>query len=151
MPLRREKEIMVEITDATEFQAREVLSKTYDTSLFSSLAIRDTNTHNSDIADCRIYNLVTFFIINTLNKPVTVQIKGNYRWLLADGSLDTASIYGFPLDVGASFVVAPNEPGAKVIAASVDGILECMFIACSCSDAPTSGVLSARALKKYID
>ena len=142
---------MVEITEYTEFKTREVLSKTYDTALFSSLAIRDTNTHNSDIADCRIYNLVTFFVANTLNQAVTVQIKGNYRWLLADGSLDTASIYGFPLDVGASFVVAPNEPGAKVIAASVDGILECMFIECSCSDAPTSGVLSARALKKYID
>ena len=142
---------MVEIVEATEFQAREVLSKTYDELILSSEEIRDTSTHNSDIADCRIYNLVTFFVINALNKPVTVQIKGNYRWLLADGSLDTASIYGFPLDVGASFVVAPNEPGAKVIAASVDGILECMFIECSCSDAPTSGVLSARALKKYID
>ena len=142
---------MVEITSYTEFATREVLSKTYDTQIITNLAIRDTSTHNSDIADCRIYNLVTFFIINSLNKPVTVQIKGNYRWLLADGSLDTASIYGFPLDVGASFVVAPNEPGAKVIAASVDGILECMFIECSCSDAPTSGVLSARALKKYID
>ena len=142
---------MVEITDNTEFKTREVLSKTYDTALFTNEAIRDTSTHNSEIADCRIYNLVTFFIINALDKPVTVQIKGNYRWLLADGSLDTASIYGFPLDVGESFVVAPNEPGAKVIAASVDGMLQCMFIECSCSVAPTSGYLGARALKKYID
>ena len=142
---------MVEIEDNTEFQTREVLSKTYDEAILSSKEIRDTSTHNSDIVDCRIYNLVTFFIINTLNQSVTVQVKGNHRWLLADGSLDTASIYGFPLDVGAPFTVAPNGPGAKVIAAAVDGMLECMFIACSCSVAPTTGSLSARALKKYVE
>ena len=142
---------MVEIVDATEFQAREVLSKTYDTALFSSLAIRDTNTHNSDIADCRIYNLVTFFVANTLNQAVTVQIKGNYRWLLADGSLDTASVYSSALDIDASFVVNPNEPGAKQVNAVVDIILPCMFITGTCSVAPTTGSLIARALKKYVE
>ena len=141
---------MVEIVDNTEFATREVLSKTYDELILSSEAIRDTSGRDSEIVDCRIYNLVTFFIASTLNQPVTVQVRGNYRWLNADGSLDTTSIYLYPLDIGAPFVVGANEPGAKVIDGDIDGILECMFITCTCSIAPTSGVLTARALKKYI-
>ena len=68
---------MVEITSWTEFKTREVLSKTYETQIFTDEKIRDTNAHNSSIVDCRIYNLVTFFVINDLNQSVTVQVKGN--------------------------------------------------------------------------
>ena len=68
---------MVEITSWTEFKTREVLSKTYETRIFTDEKIRDENAHNSSIVDCRIYNLVTFFVINDLNQSVTVQVKGN--------------------------------------------------------------------------
>jgi len=68
---------MVEITSYTEFNTREVLSKTYETQIFTDEKIRDVVAHNSSIVDCRIYNLVTFFVINDLNQSVTVQVKGN--------------------------------------------------------------------------
>jgi len=131
---------MVEIVDATEFQAREVLSKTYDTALFTSLAIRDTNTHNSDIADCRIYNLVTFFVINDLNQSVTVQVKGNRA----------NSVTG-ALDVGSTFTVAVSDSGAKAIAALVDGVLPYLFAQITASVAPSSGDLNCYVEKKYIE
>ena len=68
---------MVEITSWTEFKTHEVLSKTYETRILKNLEIRDTSVHKSCVIDSRIYNLVTFFVVNGLNQSVTVQVKGN--------------------------------------------------------------------------
>ena len=131
---------MVEITDYTEFHAREVLSKTYETQVFTDEEIRDTNAHKSSIVDCRIYNLVTFFVINDLNQSVTVQVKGNR----------VNSVTGV-LDVGSSFTVAASDSAAKAIAALVDGVLPYMFAEITALVAPSSGDLNCYAEKKYIE
>ena len=131
---------MVEITSYTEFRTREVLSKTYETQIFTDEEIRDTNAHNSSIVDCRIYNLVTFFVINDLNQSVTIQVKGNRA----------NSVTG-ALDVGDSFTVAASDSGAKAIAALVDGVLPYMFAEITASVAPSSDDLNCYAEKKYIE
>jgi hypothetical protein len=131
---------MVEITGYTEFATREVLSKTYETQIFTDKEIRDTNAHNSSIVDCCIYNLVTFFVINDLNQSVTVQVKGNR----------INSVTG-ALDVGSTFTVAASDSGAKAIAALVDGVLPYMFAEITAGVAPGSGDLSCYVEKKYIE
>jgi len=131
---------MVEITDYTEFATREVLSKTYETQIFTDEEIRDTNAHNSSIVDCRIYNLVTFFVINDLDQSVTVQVKGNRA----------NSVTG-ALDVGSSFTVAASDSGAKAIAAVVDGVLPFMFAEITAGGVPGSGDLNCYVEKKYIE
>ena len=145
---------MVEITDYTEFHAREVLSKTYETQVFTDEEIRDTNAHNSSIVDCRIYNLVTFFVINDLNQSVTVQVKGNRRWLEyveEEWVLDTDKVYNSALDIGSSFTVAASDSGAKAIAALVDGVLPYMFVEITAGVLPSSGDLNCYVEKKYIE
>ena len=131
---------MVEITGYTEFKTREVLSKTYETQIFTDEEIRDTNAHKSSIVDCRIYNLVTFFVINDLNQSVTVQVKGNRA----------NSVTG-ALDIGSSFTVAASDSGAKAIAALVDGVLPYMFAEITAGVAPGSGDLNCYVEKKYIE
>ena len=131
---------MVEITSYTEFKTREVLSKTYETQIFTDEEIRDTNAHNSSIVDCRIYNLVTFFVINDLNQSVTVQVKGNR----------VNSVTG-ALDIGSSFTVAASDSGAKAIAALVDGVLPYMFAQITAGGVPSLGDLSCYVEKKYIE
>lgn len=131
---------MVEITGYTEFATREVLSKTYETQIFTDEEIRDINAHTSSIVDCRIYNLVTFFVINDLDQLVTVQVKGN-RVNSASGALD----------IGSSFTVAASDSGAKAIAALVDGVLPYLFAEITAGVAPSSGDLNCYAEKKYIE
>jgi len=131
---------MVEITDYTEFATREVLSKTYETQIFTDEEIRDTNAHNSSIVDCRIYNLVTFFVINDLDQSVTVQVKGN-----------RANTVTGALDVGSSFTVAASDSGAKAIAALVDGVLPYLFAQITAGGVPSLGDLNCYVEKKYIE
>lgn len=130
---------MIDVTPYTEFQAREVLSKTYELHILEDIEIRDTNAHNTDIADCQIYNYVAFFIINDLNQAVTMQIKGN-RINSVSGAVD----------IGSSFSVVATDSGAKAIAGLGDGVLPYMFVTITAAVTPTSGDINCYALRRLI-
>jgi hypothetical protein len=95
-----------------------------------SNAIRDTNTHNSNVADIGEFTAETVVVYNGLNQQVTIQLQG---------SLDETTW----IDVGNAF----NVPATTNDYETVTDYFPCYRCTATCSTAPTTGDLDVWILK----
>ena len=125
------------ITLITKEELIETLLKYKEIDIVKSLEIRDTLTHNSEIADLSLYNHATVYVINELNQPVTVQVKGNWT-----------PIYEGSVNVGTSFDVAAGAHGSRSISVATNNWFPFIWITLTCSVAPSRGAVHAKVLVK---
>lgn len=113
-----------------------IVSTPVETQIFDDEEIRDTNTHNSSIANESKYKVITIYAKNTSNQTVTIQVKGN-RENSATGATN----------IGTTFTVAAlTGIEARTLQPTAEGWLPYLYIEASCSVAPTSGNLNAYAI-----
>jgi hypothetical protein len=98
--------------------------------VFDGEAIRDTNTHNSTVADTGEYTAETIVVYNTLDQQVTIQLQG---------SLDESTW----LNIGSSFNVTSSTNDY----ATVTDFFPCYRVTATCSTSPTSGDLDIWVVK----
>ncbi len=107
-----------------------------ETRIFTDEAITDTNAHNSSILNAGRYKYITFYISNTHNQALTIQVNGNR----------TNSTTG-AVTIGTSFsVAATSGKEARTLLIENDGYLPYYFITATASIAPTSGNVNAYAI-----
>lgn len=107
--------------------------------VFEDEEIRDTNAHNSDVGNCRQFNIITVWVENGLDQKVSVQIKGNR----------VNSVTG-AVDIGTAFDVATVDREARTMEPTDEGFLPYIFIEVTAAGVPTSGNLNVYLIKKPI-
>ena len=98
--------------------------------IFTALAIRDQNDHDSTVVDTAEFRAETIVIENGLNQDVTFQLQGSRdksTWLDIDDTFNVAA------STNAYRTVTDYFPYYRVVA--------------SCGTSPTSGVLDVWILK----
>ena len=98
--------------------------------VFAAEAIRDTNTHNSGVADTGEFQAETIVVYNGLNQTVTCQLQG---------SLDETNW----IDIGSSFNLATTVKDYE----TVTDYFPCYRVTATCSVSPTTGSLDVWILK----
>jgi hypothetical protein len=102
-----------------------------ESQVYTALAIRDTNTHNSATADTGEFTAETILVYNGLDQSVTLQLQGS-----RDGSTW--------LNIGNTFNVSSTTNSYE----TVTDYFPCYRLTAVCSGgSPTSGVLDAWILK----
>ena len=99
--------------------------------IFTAQAIRDTNVHNSSVADTGEFTAETIVVHNGLNETVTFRLQG---------SIDE-SVW---IDMGSSFTVAASTNDYETV---TDYFPYYRVTAQSVTTAPTTGTLDAWILK----
>ena len=84
--------------------------------------------------------VVTVYVVNLLDKPVTVQVKGNRQ-------KDTVKA----VDIGSSFTVAAGGADARTLSPETSGWLPYLTLTLSCTAAPTSGHVTAYRIRQRGD
>lgn len=107
--------------------------------VFEDEEIRDANAHNSDVGDCRYFNIITIWVENGLDQNVSVQVKGNM----------VNSVVG-AVDIGAAFDVATVDRESRTIEPVNAGFLPYIFIEVTAAGVPTDGNLNAHLIRKSI-
>jgi hypothetical protein len=79
----------------------------------------------------RLTKIVTVYVENTLDQPVTVQI------LNAISSSPSMTV-----PIGPSFTVSPNSADAKTLVPESSGWLPYITVSLSCTTAPTTGAVT---------
>jgi hypothetical protein len=79
----------------------------------------------------RLTKIVSVYVENTLDQPVTVQILG------AISSSPAATV-----PIGSSFTVPPNSADAKTLVPESSGWLPYITVSLACTTAPTTGVIN---------
>jgi len=121
----------------TKEELVEVLLKYREIEIVRALEIRDTLTHVSEIANVSLYNIQTVSVINELDQPLTVQVKGNWTPTTTHA-----------VDIGASFDVAINTQETRTLTPDTSGWLPFIFVTLTCATAPTKGAVHVRILAK---
>lgn len=118
----------------TEFDLRIIGDGDYysDKQCFTDQAITDVVSHNSLIFDSVRYKIITFYIANTLDQDITIQVRAN-RSNSTTGSVT----------VGSTFTVAATTGiEARTVWVNNDGWLPYYYITAIATVAPTSGSLN---------
>lgn len=108
-----------------------------ETQVFTAEEIRDAIAHNSTIANCTTYSLVTIFVDNTLDQVISVQVYGN-RANTAVGAVT----------IGAPFNVAINDQEARTLDPTDEGYLPYIFVEITAAGVPTLGDVDAYIVRK---
>ena len=104
--------------------------------ILTNLAITDDIAHNSSIFNASRNNYITFFIKNTLNQMISVQIMASRT-----NSVTDAVTVGNPFTVAATIGVE-----ARTKTTENDGYLPYYFIIVTAAVAPASGTVNAYAI-----
>ena len=105
--------------------------------VMKDLEIRDTDPHDSDIADCRYFNIITVFVDNDLNESVSVQMKGNR----------VNSVTG-AVNIGSAFTVAADDRESRTLTPDTSGWLPYIFVTVTAPVAPTEDAIDVYIIKK---
>lgn len=100
--------------------------------VLTNLAVTDTNPHNSAIFNSSRYKYNSFFIQNTLNQNISVQIMANR----------INSVTG-AVTVGLPYIVAAGDNDSATKTTDNDGFEKYYFIKITASAAPASGNVNA--------
>ena len=113
------------------------LKEEYEESqIFTDYAITDTNPHDSAIFNTSRYKYATFYIANTLNQSISVQVMTN-----------RANSTTGAVTVGAAFTVAATTGiEARTKTSDTDGYLPYYYLVVTASVAPASGSVNAYAI-----
>ncbi len=113
------------------------LSEQYkEKQIFTNEGITDTNAHNSILFNSSRYKYVTFYITNTHNQALTVQVKGN-RSNSTTGAVN----------IGSTFTIAATTGiEARTLVMGNDGYLPYLFITVTASVAPTTGNINSYSI-----
>ena len=103
--------------------------------LFDEEEIRDTNTHYSDIGDCRGFKSKTVLIYNDLDQTVTLQMQG---------SRDRD--FNRPINISSSFTVPANSTSYQ----TCTDYFPFGRITAKCDTAPTTGSLTVVVVKDVV-
>jgi len=103
----------------------------------SNYALRDTNTHRSDIISLEDYDIATVYIHNETDQDLTCQIYG-----CEAPDPHTA------VKIGPELTVAAGTTGAYNISVYSEGWLPFSFVAFKASTAPTKGYVHIRYLRR---
>jgi len=107
--------------------------------IFEDEEIRDVLAHNSDVGDCRYFNVITIWVENGLDQNVSVQITGNR----------VNSVVG-AVDIGVAFDVVTLDREARTMDPTDEGFLPYIFVEITAAGVPTTGDLNAYLIKKPI-
>jgi hypothetical protein len=118
---------------------KEILLKFEIEDVIESLQIRDTKHYISKISDSTYAKYQTFYIINNLDQPLNVQIKANWTPTTLNA-----------VNVGAPFIVAPNDVEARGLTPDTIGAIPYVFAEVWCTTAPTTGEVIVKVLKKPV-
>jgi hypothetical protein len=80
----------------------------------------------------RLTKIVTVYVENTLDQPVTVQLLG-----VSSNNPSTT------VPIGSSFTVPPNSADAKTLVPESSGWLPYITVSLACTTAPTTGAVNA--------
>ena len=101
------------------------------------LEIRDTDPHDSDISDCRYFNIITVFVDNGLDQAVSVQVKGSR----------VNSVTG-AVNIGSAFTVGADDTESKTLTPNTSGWLPYIFVTVTAPVAPTEDAINVYIIKK---
>ena len=114
-----------------------MIVKPVERQVMEDVEIRDTDPHDSDIADVRNFNIITIFVDNDLNQAVSVQVKGNR----------VNSITG-AVNIGSAFTVAADDTESRTLTPDTSGWLPYIFVTVTASVAPTEDAINVYIIKK---
>jgi hypothetical protein len=84
----------------------------------------------------RLTKVVTVYVENGLDQPVTVQILGA-----------TSSSPSFTVPIGSGFTVSAGAADAKTLVPESSGWLPYITVSLACSTAPTSGTVNVKLIR----
>jgi len=104
--------------------------------LFYNEEIRDTNTHNSKAADCRIFKNKTFLLVNTLDQSVDFQVQASWDRAFTD-----------PVNIGSPVTLAAGNVTTQRDYAVTDYYFPYFRVQATAAGVPTTGNVNVKVLK----
>jgi len=99
--------------------------------------IRDTALHRSEIIEIGDFDIITIWVNNELDQPVSVQVKGNFT-----------HSYINAVNIGSAFTVSANSVEARNLSIYREVWLPYSFCEIVAAVAPTKGAIHIKYLKR---